>query len=79
MLFVQAKKLHMQLRGKAAAAAPRTNSTGRVKQGAAAGNRAAKVCGGCGAYYCSAACQAADRKRHKHACRRMMADGKKCI
>jgi hypothetical protein len=32
---------------------------------------AVKVCG-CGAGYCSAACQAADRRRHKHACRRMM-------
>jgi hypothetical protein len=35
---------------------------------------AAKVCGGCGAGYCSAACQAADRRRHKHACRRMKAN-----
>jgi hypothetical protein len=34
---------------------------------------AAKVCGGCTAGYCSAACQVADRQRHKHACRRMMA------
>jgi hypothetical protein len=39
---------------------------------------AAKVCGGCGAGYCSAACQAADRRRHKHACRRMMAAGQMC-
>jgi hypothetical protein len=39
---------------------------------------AAKVCGGCGAGYCSAACQAADRRRHKHACRRMIALGNKC-
>jgi hypothetical protein len=38
----------------------------------------AKVCGGCGAGYCSAACQAADRWRHKHACRMMMAAGQIC-
>jgi hypothetical protein len=39
---------------------------------------AAKMFGGCRCRYCSAACQAADRRRHKKACRRMMAAGLMC-
>jgi hypothetical protein len=39
---------------------------------------ALKVCGGCGAHYCSAACQAADWRRHKRACRRMREAGSRC-
>jgi hypothetical protein len=40
---------------------------------------ASKVCAGCRAGYCSAACHVADRKRHKHACRRMAAAGESCV
>jgi hypothetical protein len=39
---------------------------------------ARKVCAGCRCRYCSAACQAADWKRHKKACRRMAAAGQAC-
>uniref|UniRef100_A0A383VIH9 MYND-type domain-containing protein n=1 Tax=Tetradesmus obliquus TaxID=3088 RepID=A0A383VIH9_TETOB len=37
-----------------------------------------KRCVGCRCRYCSAACQAADWRRHKHACRRMAAAGEVC-
>jgi hypothetical protein len=39
---------------------------------------AGKVCAGCRCRYCSAACQAADWRRHKRACRRMAAQGQGC-
>uniref|UniRef100_A0A383V5G8 MYND-type domain-containing protein n=1 Tax=Tetradesmus obliquus TaxID=3088 RepID=A0A383V5G8_TETOB len=39
---------------------------------------ASKACAGCRCRYCSAACQTADWKRHKHACRRMAAAGVTC-
>uniref|UniRef100_A0A383WDM2 MYND-type domain-containing protein n=1 Tax=Tetradesmus obliquus TaxID=3088 RepID=A0A383WDM2_TETOB len=34
-----------------------------------------KACAGCGCRYCSVACQKADRKRHRGACKRMAAAG----
>jgi hypothetical protein len=37
---------------------------------------ARKVCAGCRCRYCSAACQAADWRRHKRACKRMAAAGR---
>jgi hypothetical protein len=40
---------------------------------------ASKVCSGCRCRYCSAACQQADWKRHKHACRCMAAAGESCV
>jgi hypothetical protein len=40
---------------------------------------ASKLCSGCRCRYCSAACQAADWKRHKQACRRMAAAGEACV
>jgi hypothetical protein len=39
---------------------------------------ARKVCAGCRCRYCSAACQAADWRRHKRACKRMAAAGQAC-
>jgi hypothetical protein len=36
---------------------------------------ARKACAGCRCRYCSAACQAADRRRHKHACRKIVGAG----
>jgi hypothetical protein len=46
--------------------------------GASEAGAARKVCAGCRCRYCSAACQAADRRKHKHACRRMAAAGQAC-
>jgi hypothetical protein len=40
---------------------------------------ACKVCAGCRCRYCSVACQRADWKRHKRACRRMAAAGAACL
>jgi hypothetical protein len=39
---------------------------------------ARKVCAGCRCRYCSAACQAADWKRQKKACKQMAAVGQAC-
>jgi hypothetical protein len=39
---------------------------------------ASKACAGCRCRYCSVACQKADWKRHKDACRRMAAAGQAC-
>jgi hypothetical protein len=39
---------------------------------------ARKVCAGCRCRYCSAACQTADWRRHKRACKRMAAAGQTC-
>jgi hypothetical protein len=49
------------------------NMTGESEAGAAR-----KVCSGCRCRYCSAACQAADWRRHKRACKRMAAAGQVC-
>uniref|UniRef100_A0A383VUM1 MYND-type domain-containing protein n=1 Tax=Tetradesmus obliquus TaxID=3088 RepID=A0A383VUM1_TETOB len=38
-----------------------------------------KACAGCRCRYCSVACQKADWKRHKHACKRMAAAGQSCV
>jgi hypothetical protein len=43
--------------------------------GASEAAAAMKLCAGCRCRYCSAACQAADRRRHKHACRKVAAAG----
>jgi hypothetical protein len=40
---------------------------------------ASKACAGCRCRYCSVACQKADWKRHKIACRRMAAAGQACV
>jgi hypothetical protein len=40
---------------------------------------ASKACAGCRCRYCSVACQRADWKRHKGACRRMAAAGVACV
>jgi hypothetical protein len=40
---------------------------------------ASKACAGCRCRYCSVACQRADWKRHKDACRRMAAAGQACV
>jgi hypothetical protein len=40
---------------------------------------ASKACAGCRCRYCSVACQRADWKRHKGACRRMAAAGQACV
>uniref|UniRef100_A0A383V4W0 MYND-type domain-containing protein n=1 Tax=Tetradesmus obliquus TaxID=3088 RepID=A0A383V4W0_TETOB len=40
---------------------------------------ASKACAGCRCRYCSAACQTADWKRHKSACKRMAAAGQACV
>jgi hypothetical protein len=45
-----------------------------ISEAAAAG----KLCAGCRCRYCSAACQAADWRRHKRACKRMSAVGHMC-
>jgi hypothetical protein len=45
-----------------------------ISEAAAAG----KLCAGCRCRYCSAACQAADWRRHKRACKRMSAAGQMC-
>uniref|UniRef100_A0A383WBX8 phytol kinase n=1 Tax=Tetradesmus obliquus TaxID=3088 RepID=A0A383WBX8_TETOB len=39
---------------------------------------ASKLCAGCRCRYCSAACQSADWKRHRRACKRMAAAGQTC-
>jgi hypothetical protein len=39
---------------------------------------ARKVCAGCRCRYCSAACQTADWRRHKRACKCMAAAGQAC-
>jgi hypothetical protein len=46
--------------------------------GASEADAARKVCVGCRCRYCSAACQAADWRRHKRACKRMAAAGQAC-
>jgi hypothetical protein len=46
--------------------------------GVSEASAARKVCAGCRCRYCSAACQVADRRKHKHACRRMAAAGQAC-
>jgi hypothetical protein len=46
--------------------------------GASEAAAASKVCSGCRCRYCSAACQTADWRRHKRACRRMAAAGQSC-
>jgi hypothetical protein len=51
-----------------------TNTEG-VSEAAAA----CKACAGCRCRYCSVACQRADWKRHKGACRRMAAAGQACV
>jgi hypothetical protein len=38
-----------------------------------------KACAGCSCRYCSVACQKADWKRHKGACKRMAAAGQTCV
>jgi hypothetical protein len=40
---------------------------------------ACKACAGCRCRYCSVACQRADWKRHKGACRHMAAAGQVCV
>jgi hypothetical protein len=40
---------------------------------------ASKTCTGCRCRYCSVACQKADWKQHKIACRRMAAAGQACV
>jgi hypothetical protein len=46
-----------------------------VREAAAARKR----CAGCRCHYCSAACQAANWKRHRPACKGMAAAGEKCV
>jgi hypothetical protein len=53
---------------------PSCENMGGVSEAAAAG----KLCVGCRCRYCSAACQAADWKRHRRACKRMAAAGQAC-
>jgi hypothetical protein len=53
---------------------PSCESLASVSEAAAAG----KLCAGCRCRYCSAACQQADWRRHKHVCRRMAAAGEVC-
>jgi hypothetical protein len=48
-------------------------------QGASEAAASCKACAGCKCRYCSAACQAADWKRHKRACRLMVAAAEVCI
>jgi hypothetical protein len=54
---------------------PSCENTERVSEAAAA----SKACAGCRCRYCSVACQRADWKRHKHACRRMAAADVACV
>ncbi|KAF6260200.1 hypothetical protein COO60DRAFT_1508062 [Scenedesmus sp. NREL 46B-D3] len=49
------------------------NLTGATEAGVAT-----KLCAGCRCRYCSAACQAADWRRHKKACKAMAAAGLVC-
>jgi hypothetical protein len=54
---------------------PSCGNTEGVSEAAAA----SKACAGCRCRYCSVACQRADWKRHKGACRRMAAAGQACV
>jgi hypothetical protein len=54
---------------------PSCGNTEGVSEAAAA----SKACAGCRCRYCSVACQRADWKRHKGACRRMAAAGVACV
>jgi hypothetical protein len=54
---------------------PVCENTEGVSEAAAA----SKACAGCRCRYCSVACQRADWKRHKVACRRMAAAGQACV
>jgi hypothetical protein len=54
---------------------PSCGNTEGVSKAAAA----CKACVGCRCRYCSVACQRADWKRHKGACRRMAAAGTACV
>jgi hypothetical protein len=54
---------------------PGCESLARVSEAAAASKR----CASCKCRYCSVACQTADWKRHKHACKRMAASGETCV
>ncbi|KAF6254936.1 hypothetical protein COO60DRAFT_273590 [Scenedesmus sp. NREL 46B-D3] len=47
-------------------------------EGASEAAAASKMCAGCHCRYCSAACQAADWRRHRRACKGMVAAGQKC-
>jgi hypothetical protein len=47
-------------------------------EGASEAAAASQMCAGCRCRYCSAACQAADWKRHRRACKRMAAAGQVC-
>jgi hypothetical protein len=49
------------------------------KEGVSEAAAACKACAGCRCRYCSVACQRADWKRHKGACRRMAAAGQACV
>jgi hypothetical protein len=48
-------------------------------QGLSEAAASCKACAGCKCRYCSAACQTADWKRHKRACRLMVAAGEVCM
>jgi hypothetical protein len=54
---------------------PSCGNTEGVSEAAAASKR----CSGCKCRYCSAACQKADWKRHKEACKRMAAARQACV
>jgi hypothetical protein len=54
---------------------PSCDNTEGVSEAAAA----SKACAGCRCRYCSVACQRADWKRHKRACRLMAAAGQACV
>jgi hypothetical protein len=54
---------------------PNCESLAGVSEAAAS----CKACSRCKCRYCSAACQAADWKRHKHACRQLAAAGYTCV
>jgi hypothetical protein len=64
----------------AAAPLPQGCSNPRCENmaGLSEASAARKVCAGCRCRYCSAACQVADRRKHRHACRRMAAAGQAC-
>jgi hypothetical protein len=53
---------------------PSCKNLAAMSEAAAAGKR----CASCRCRYCSVACQQADWRRHKHACRRMAAAGEVC-
>uniref|UniRef100_A0A383VKX9 MYND-type domain-containing protein n=1 Tax=Tetradesmus obliquus TaxID=3088 RepID=A0A383VKX9_TETOB len=54
---------------------PGCDSLAGVSEAAAA----SKACAGCRCRYCSAACQTADWRRHKRACRLLAAAGEACV